>query len=77
MEIKNVMMRLEKVQALLFAIEAVQEGRDLTAVKILRSITGLPGRELSSSIAIARGAEPQGEVSGEAREVGLLLKRFL
>ncbi len=77
MEIKNAIVRLEKIQSLLLAIEAVKERRVMTAVKILRAITGLSGLELASSITIARGEEPQGEASEAAKDVGLLLKKFL
>ncbi len=77
MEIKNAIVRAEKIQSLLYAIEAVQEGRVVTAIKILRSLTGLSVHEVAASITIARGEEPQGEVSEEAREVGLILKKFL
>ena len=77
MEIKNAIARAEKVHSLLYAIEALQEGRVVTAGKILRSLTGLSVREAAASITIACGEEPQGEVSEEAREVGLILKKFL
>ena len=77
MEIKNAIARAEKVQALLYTVEAVQEGQWATAVKVLRALTGLSVREAAASITIACGEEPQGEVSEEAREVGLILKKFL
>ena len=77
MEIKNAIVRAEKVQSLLYAIDAVQEGRVVTAVKILSPLTGLTIRELVKATTIARGEESQGEVSEEAREVGLILKKFL
>ena len=77
MEIKNAIVRAEKIQSLLLAIEAVQEGRVMTAVKILRSLTGLSAPALGKAVAIARGEESKGEVSEEAKEVGLLLKKFL
>ena len=77
MEIKNAIERAEKVHSLLYAIEAVKERRVVVAVKILRSLTGLSVHELAKATTIACGEEPQGEVSEEAREVGLLLKKFL
>ena len=77
MEIKNAIVKVEKVQSLLYAIEAVKERRVVVAIKILRSITGLSVHETAASITIACGKEPQGEVSEEAREVGLILKKFL
>ena len=77
MEIKNAIVRAEKIRSLLFAIEALKEGRIILAVKLLSPLTGLTIRELFKSITIARGEEPQGEVREEAREVGLLLKKFL
>lgn len=77
MEIKNAIDRVEKIQSLLNAIEAVQEGRVVAAVKGLRSLTGLSVREAGAAITVARGEEPQGGVSEEAREIGLLLKRLL
>ena len=77
MEIKNAIVRAEKIHSLLYAIEAVQERRVAVAVKLLRALTGLSVREAVASINIACGEEPQGEVSEEAREVGLLLKKFL
>ena len=77
MEIKNAIVRAEKIRSLLFAIEALKEGRIILAVKILSPLTGLTIRELAKATTIARGEEPQGEVSEEAREVGMLLKKFL
>ena len=77
MEIKNAIERAEKIQALLFAIEEMKEGRRVLAVKTLRKLTGLMIIELAKAVAIACGEEPQGEVSEEAKEVGLLLKKFL
>lgn len=77
MEIKNAIVRLEKIQSLLLAIEAVKERRLMTAVKILRALTGLYAHEVAYSITIARGKELQVEVSEEVREVGLILKKFL
>ena len=77
MEIKNAIARAEKIQSLLLVIEAVQEGRVVMAVKILRSLTGLTIPASGKAVTIALGEEPQGEVSEEAKEVGLLLKKFL
>ena len=77
MEIKNAIARVEQISSLLFAIGELKEGRLVLAVKALRPLTGLSAPELGRSIAIARGEEPQGEVSDGAREVGLLLKKFL
>lgn len=77
MEIKNAIVRAEKIRSLLFVIEDAQERRMVTAVKGLRSLTGLSLREAAASITIARGEEPQVEASEEAREVGLILKKFL
>ena len=77
MEIKNAIARVEQISSLLFAIGELKEGRLVPVVKALRPLTGLSVPELGRSIAIARGEEPQGEVSEEAREVGLLLKKFL
>ena len=77
MEIKNAIVRAEKIHTLLYAIEAVQERRMVMAVKLLRALTGLSVREAAASITIACGEEPQGEVSEGAKEVGLLLKKFL
>lgn len=77
MEIKNAIVRAEKIQSLLYAIDAVKERRVMTAVKILRSLTGLTIPEVAKATAIACGEEPRGEVSEEAREVGLILKKFL
>lgn len=77
MEIKNAIVRAEKIQYLLFTIEAVQEGRVAVAVRLLRVLTGLSDRESAALITIACGEEPQGEVREEVREVGLLLKKFL
>lgn len=77
MEIKNAIVRAEKVQSLLYAIEAVKERRVVVAIKLLRSLTGLSVHAAAASIAIACGEEPKGEVSEEAREVGLILKKFL
>ena len=77
MEIKNAIVRAEKIRSLLFVIEDAQEGRVVTAVKGLRSLTGLSVREAAAAITIARGEEPQGDVGESAREVGLLLKQFL
>lgn len=77
MEIKNAIVRAEKIRSLLFAIEELKEGRIVLAVKILSPLTGLTIPELAKVTAIACGEEPQGEVSGEAREVGLILKKFL
>lgn len=77
MEIKNAIVRAEKVQSLLYAIEAVKERRVVVAIKILRPLTGLSIPELAKAATIACGEEPQGEVSEEVKEVGLLLKKFL
>ena len=77
MEIKNAIVRAENIRSLLFAIEALKEGRRVLAVKILGPLTGLAILELAKATAIACGEVPQGEVSEEAREVGLILKKFL
>ena len=77
MEIKNAIVRAEKIHSLLLAVEEIKDGRRLLAVKILQPLTGLPIPELAKATAIACGEEPQGEVSEEAREVGMLLKKFL
>lgn len=77
MEIKNAIARAEEIRSLLFAIEELKEGRRVMAVKLLRPLTGLTLPELAKATAIACGEEPQGEVSEEAREVGLILKKFL
>ena len=69
--------RVEKIHSLLFAIEEMKEGRRVVAIKTLRSLTGMAIPELASAVAIAFGETPQGEVSEEAREVGMLLKRLL
>ena len=77
MEIKNAIDRVEKIRSLLLVIEELKEGRWVLAVKLLRPLTGLTFTELAKATAIACGEEPQGEVSEEAREVGLILKKFL
>ena len=77
MEIKEAIVRAEKIQSLLLAIEDLKEGRIVLAVKILRPLTGLNAVELAKAIAIAFGEEPKDEASAEAKEVGLLLKKFL
>ncbi len=77
MEVKDAIVRLEKIRSLLFAIEELKEGRRVIAIKLLRQVSGLTIPELAKATAIARGEEPQGEVSEEAKEVGLLLKKFL
>lgn len=77
MEIKNAIVRAEKIQSLLMAIEEVKEGSEVLAVKLLRPLTGLTIPELLKSVKIARGEAPRGEVSEEAKEVVLLLKKFL
>ena len=77
MEIKNAIVRAENICSLLFAIEELKEGRRVLAVKLLRPLTGLTLPELAKATAIACGEAPQGEVSEEAREVGLILKKFL
>lgn len=77
MEIKNAIARAERVQSLLYAIEALKEGRVVTASKGLRALTGMSVHEAVKATTIARGEEPQGEVSEEAREIGRLLKKFL
>ena len=77
MEIKNAIVRAEKIRSLLIALDELKEGRRVIAVKILRQLTGLSIAELAKATAIACGEEPQGEVSEEAREVGLILKKFL
>ena len=77
MEIKDAIVRAENIRNLLFAIEELKAGRMVMAVKLLRALTGLSVREAAASITIACGEEPQGEVSEGAKEVGLLLKKFL
>ena len=77
MKIKNAIERVGKIRLLLFVIEELREGRKVLAVKTLWSLTGLSTPELGKAIAIACGEEPQGGVSEEAKEVGLLLKKFL
>lgn len=77
MEIKNAIACIEKILSLLFVIEELQEGRTVLAVKALRQLTGLAIPELGKAVQIARGEEPQGDVSEEAKEVGLRLKKFL
>ena len=77
MEIKNAIVRAEKIRSLLLAVEEIKEGSWVMAVKILRPLTGLSIPELAKSTRIARGEEPRGDVSEEAKEVGLLLKKFL
>ena len=77
MEIREAIVRAEKIHSLLFAIEEIIEGRLVLAVRTLRPLTGLSVPELARAIAIARGEELKGEASEEAREVGQLLKKFL
>ena len=77
MKLKEAAVRVEKIRSLLFVIEVLREGQKVLAVKALRGLTGLTIREVATAIAIALGEEPQGEVSEEAKEVGLLLKKFL
>ena len=77
MEIKNAVERVEKIRSLLFVIEELREGRKVLAVKTLRHLTGLTIPASGKAVAIALGEEPQGEASEEAKEVGLLLKKFL
>ena len=77
MKLKEAAVRVEKIRSLLFVIEVLKEGQKVLAVKALRSLTGLTIRESATAIALACGEEPQGEVSEEAKEVGLLLKKFL
>ena len=77
MNIKNAIARVEKISSLLFAVKELKEGRRVLAVKMLSSLTGLSVREVANAIAFACGEKPQGEVSEEAREVGLLLKKLL
>ena len=77
MEIKEAIVRAEKIQSLLFAIEELKEGQRMLAVKILLPLTGLTIHELVKATTIALGEEPKDEASAEAREVGLLLKKFL
>ena len=74
---KDAIVRVEGIRSLLFAIEELKEGRRVIAVKLLRPLTGLTIPELAVATAIACGESPQGEVSEEAREVGLILKKFL
>ena len=77
MEIKDAIIRVENIRSLLFVIEELKEGRRVLAVKLLSPLTGLTIPELAKATTIACGEEPQGEVSEEAREVGLILKKFL
>ena len=77
MEIKNAIVRAENIRSLLLAIEELKEGRRVLAIKTLRPLTGLTIPELAKATSIACCEEPQGEVSEEAKEVGLLLKKFL
>ena len=77
MEVKDALVRTEKIRTLLFALKELKEGRILLAVKSLRELTGLTAAELAKAIAIASGEEPQGEASEEAKEVGRLLKKVL
>ena len=77
METKDAIVRVEKIRSLLFAIEELRAGRRVLVVKLLSPLTGLTIPELAKATAIACGEEPQGEASEEAREVGLLLKKFL
>ena len=77
MEIKNAIERTEKIRSLLFVIEELRDGRNVLAIKTLRQLTGLTTPESGKAVAIAFGEEPQGGVSEEAKEVGLLLKKFL
>lgn len=77
MEIENAIDRVEKIRSLLLVIEELKEGRWVLAVKLLRPLTGLPIPELWVAVSIARGEEPQGEASEEAKEIGRLLKKFL
>ena len=77
MKLKEAAVRVEKIRSLLFVIEVLREGQKVLAVKALRGLTGLSIRESATAIAIALGEGPQGEVSEEAKEVGLLLKKFL
>ena len=77
MEIKEAIVRAEKIHSLLFAMEELKGGRKALAIKALRSLTGITIPELAKAIAIAFGERPQGEVSAEVREVGMLLKKFL
>ena len=77
MEIKNAIERAEKIRSLLFVIEELREGRKVLAIKAIRQLTGLSIPESGKAVSIACGEEPQGDVSEEAKEVGLLLKKFL
>ena len=77
MKIKNAVERVEKILSLLFVIEELREGRKALAVKTLRHLAGLTIPASGKAVAIALGEDPQGEVSEEAKEVGLLLKKFL
>ena len=77
MELKEAAVRVEKIRSLLFVIEVLREGQKVLAVKALRGLTGLSIRESAKATAIALGEAPQGEASEEAKEVGLLLKKFL
>ena len=77
MEIKNAIERAEKIRSLLFVIEGLRDGRNVLAIKTLRQLTGLTITDSGKAVAIALGEEPKGGVSEEAKEVGLLLKKFL
>ena len=77
MEIKDAIVRAEKIRSLLIALDELKEGRRVIAVKILRELTGLTTPEVAKATVIACGEEPQGEASEEAREVGRILKKFL
>ena len=77
MEIKNAIERAEKIRSLLFVVEELREGRIVLAIKTIRQLTGLTTPESGEAVAIARGEELKGDVSEEARGVGLLLKKIL
>ena len=77
MGIKNAIERVEKIHSLLFVIKELRGDRKVLAVKTLRQLTGLTIPESAKAITIAFGEYPQGEVSEEAKEVGMLLKKFL
>ena len=77
MEVKDAIVRAEKIRSLLFAIEELKEGRRVLAIKTLHQLTGLIILEAAKAVSIALGEEPQGEASEAAKEVGMLLKKFL
>ena len=77
MVIRDAIVRVEKISSLLFAIEELKEGRRVLAIKTLHQLTGLIILEAAKAVSIALGEEPQEEASEAAKEVGMLLKKFL